>query len=291
MDSLYSVAASPDERFATSLPFIGLSKSGPSMLAMSAANAGLSIWKPGPGRYPFVTLTLSGRQDDAQSMRSNASGVGTRLAVRAGSRWSLLQTYRNDSAPGQSLQPLAVGLQGDRRADFIAIDWSDGVFQSEVNVETGELQRIYETQRQLSSCPVLFAWNGTEYAFVSDFLGVGGLGYAVGPGEYATPRPRENFLMPDGSLQAKDDRYELKIAEPMEENAYLDAARLAIYDLPPGWQMVLDERMGIAGPEPTGEALFLSPRVVAAARRQRPRRGCPGFRIEERWRRRAGRRS
>ena len=254
--SRYSAAAPPDERFATSLPLIGLSKSGPSMLALSTANAGLTIWKPGPGRYPFLTLSLRGKQDDAQSMRSNASGIGTRLAVRAGSRWSLLQTYRNNSAPGQSLQPLAVGLKGDPRAGFIAIDWSDGVFQSEVNVETGELQRISETQRQLSSCPVLFAWNGTEYAFVSDFLGVGGLGYAVGPGEYTTPRPRENFLLPDGALQAKDDRYELKIAEPMEENAYIDAARLAIYDLPPGWQMVLDERMGIAGPEPTGEAHF-----------------------------------
>ncbi|MBT8111999.1 MAG: VCBS repeat-containing protein [Gammaproteobacteria bacterium] len=255
LESSYSVA-SPDQDFVASVPFIGQSTSGPSMLALSAGNAGLSIWKPGPGRYPFVTLALSGRQDAAQSMRSNASGIGTRLAVRAGSRWSLLQTYRNDSAPGQSLQSLAVGLNGDRRADFIAIDWSDGVFQSEVNVATGELQRISETQRQLSSCPVLFAWNGTEYAFVSDFLGVGGLGYAVGPGEYATPRPRENFLMPDGSLQSKNGRYELKIAEPMEENAYVDAARLAIYDLPPGWQMVLDERMGIAGPQPTGEALF-----------------------------------
>ena len=42
----------------------------------------------------------------------------------------------------------------------------------------------------------------------------------------------------------------------MEENAYLDAARLAIYDLPPDWRMVLDERMGISGPEPSGKALF-----------------------------------
>ena len=54
----------------------------------------------------------------------------------------------------------------------------------------------------------------------------------------------------------KEGRYVLKIGEPMEEVAYLDAARLAAWDLPPGWDMVLDERMGIAGPEPTGEAVF-----------------------------------
>jgi len=118
------------------------------------------------------------------------------------------------------------------------------------------LQQITETQRQLSSCPVIFAWNGEEFVFVSDVLGVGGMGYAIGPGQYSTPRPRENFLLPDGLLRAKDQRYQLKIAEPMEENAYLDAARLAVYDLPPDWRMVLDERMGISGPEPSGKALF-----------------------------------
>jgi tetratricopeptide (TPR) repeat protein len=256
VESLHSVAAADDEPHLASLPMIGLSKSGPSMLALSAADNGLTLWPPGPGRYPFITLVLSGRQDDAASMRSNASGVGTQLAVRTGSRWSLLQNYRNHSAPGQSLQPLAIGLKGARQADFVAIDWSDGVYQSEINVATGELHEITETQRQLSSCPVLFAWNGDEYVFVSDFLGVGGIGYAVGPGEYSTPRPRENFLLPDGLLQAKNKRYELKIAEPMEENAYIDAARLAIYDLPPDWQMLLDERMGISGPEPTGAAHF-----------------------------------
>ncbi len=255
-DLLYSAMAGPDDAFAASLPLIGASLTGPAMLALTQESPGLTQWQPGPGRFPFITLTLSGLQDEAHSMRSNASGVGTRVAVRTGSRWSLLQNYRYHSAPGQSLQPLAVGLGGASKADFIAIDWSDGVFQSEINVATGRLQHITETQRQLSSCPVLFAWNGEEYAFVSDILGVGGLGYAIGPGEYSTPRPWENFLLPQGLLKAKNQRYELKFAEPMEENAYLDAARLAIYDLPPQWQMVMDERMAISGPAPTGKAFF-----------------------------------
>jgi len=250
------------EPLLASVPFIGQSTSGPSILTLSESTEPLQISRPGPGRYPFITLSLSGRQDDAQSMRSNASGIGTHVGVRAGSRWSLLHSYRNDSAPGQGLQPLAVGLRGDRQADFVAIDWSDGVFQSEVNVDTDELTPISETQRQLSSCPVLFAWDGEQYAFVSDFLGVGGIGYAIGPGEYATPRPHENFLFPEGLLKAKDNRYVVKIGEPMEENAYIDATRLAIYDLPPGWQMVLDERMGISGPEPSGEAFFYRREVL-----------------------------
>jgi tetratricopeptide (TPR) repeat protein len=262
VETLFEVPVSRADPINASTPFIGASQSGPAMLAFSAATTGLSIWQPGPGRYPFITLTLSGRQDDAHSMRSNASGVGTELAVRSGSNWSLLQAYRNHSGPGQSLQPLAVGLRGATRADFISIDWSDGVFQSEVDVQAGQVQHITETQRQLSSCPVLFAWNGEEYAFVSDFLGVGGIGYSVGPGEYSTPRPWENFLLPEGSLQARNGRYELKIGEPMEEVAYIDSARLSVYDLPPGWHMVMDERMGILGPEPTGEARFYQRELV-----------------------------
>jgi hypothetical protein len=188
-------------------------------------------------------------------MRSNASGIGAHLTVRVDSRWTVADTFRSTSGPGQSLQPLALGLAGADQADFVSIDWSDGVFQSELAVGSG-LHTITETQRQVSSCPVLFAWNGRKYEFVTDLLGVGGIGYMVAPGEYATPRPWENVELGPGLLQPRDGRYAIKIGEPMEEACYLDAARLVAYDLPPGWSMTLDERMGILGPQPTGEPRF-----------------------------------
>ena len=67
------------------------------------------------------------------------------------------------------------------------VDWPDGVYQTELSLATGELQRVVETQRQLASCPVLFAWNGERFQFISDVLGVGGIGFAIGPNEYAEP--------------------------------------------------------------------------------------------------------
>jgi hypothetical protein len=164
-------------------------------------------------------------------------------------------TFRSNSGPGQSLQALAMGLAGFDRIDFVSIDWSDGVFQSEIDL-AGGLHKIQETQRQVSSCPVLFAFNGRKYEFVTDLLGVGGIGYLVAPGEYAPPRPWENVELPPGMLEARDGRYALKLGEPMEEACYLDSARLVAYDLPPGWSMTLDERMGILGPQPTGEPRF-----------------------------------
>ncbi|MGD8311969.1 MAG: FG-GAP-like repeat-containing protein [Gammaproteobacteria bacterium] len=228
---------------------------GPSLI-MLQQDGSLVLHGPGTGRRPFVGLTVSGMDDGAGTLRSNASGIGTRLALRSGRRWILTDTFRHRSAPGQGLQPVVAGLNGAARLDFVALTWTDGVFQTELGLESGQLHHITETQRQLSSCPVLFAWDGRHYAFVSDLLGVGGLGYLLEPGVYAPPRPRENFLLPAGLPVPREGRYVLKIGEPMEEAAYLDAARLLAYDLPPGWDMVLDERMNVAGPEPTGEAVF-----------------------------------
>jgi tetratricopeptide (TPR) repeat protein len=233
---------------------------GPAMLGVSE-DGQLRLWDAGEGRFEFLALVFSGMEDSGQSMRSNASGIGTRVAVRAGSRWSIHSAFDHCSTPGQGLQPLSIGLGGAPRADYAAIDWPDGVFQSELDLAPGKLDRIVETQRQLSSCPVLFAWDGSGYAFVSDLLGVGGLGYAIGRGEYATPRPWESFLLPEGLAKPRQGSYELKLAEPMEEALYLDAARLVAYDLPPGWDLVIDERMSILGPEPSGEPLFFRRQV------------------------------
>jgi len=237
---------------------------GPSLVALNPEH-GPSVWPPGSGRLPFVAVSLTGLEDEANSMRTNASGIGARLAVRAGARWTVVDTYRATSGPGQSLQPLLLGLGGAPRIDFVAIDWSDGVLQTEMDLVAGSAHIIAETQRQLSSCPVLFSWDGEAWVFVSDLLGVGGIGYALGPGQYSEPRPWERFMMPTTSLAPRDGRLVLKVGEPMEEITYLDAARLVAYDLPPGWLMTIDERMAILGPQPTGAPIFAR-RAVAPVR-------------------------
>ena len=234
---------------------------GPSIVGW-LPEAGPVAWQPGPGRFPFAAIRLSGLDDNANSMRTNASGIGTRIAARVGSRWTVSDTYRSQSGPGQSLQPVLIGLGGMAAVDFVALDWSDAVFQTEVGLVPDGVHTIVETQRQMSSCPVLFAWDGEHFAFVTDFLGVGGMGYAVGPGEYSEPRPWENVLLPQGSIQPRDGRILLKLTEPMEEAAYIDAVRMVAYDLPPDWSMTLDERMQILGAPPTGRPVVY--RTIAA---------------------------
>lgn len=213
------------------------------------------IWAPGPGRGGFLGLSFTGRDPASDQRRSNVSGLGTRVTLRVGSRWTAVDNTRLASGPGQSLQPVTIGVGDAARADFVALTWSDGVFQTELALDAGRLHRIAETQRQLSSCPVLFAWDGTSFQFVTDLLGTGGIGFFERPGAYAEPLPRENVLLP-AAMASSDGVYRLKIAEPMEEITYLDSLALVAYDLPPGWQMALDERKAVSGPVPTGEPIF-----------------------------------
>jgi hypothetical protein len=243
------------------LPVVLIPAAGPEIIGLPEQAPPL-LWRAGPARFPFAALSFTGKRSDGQAMRSNASGVGTRAAVRVDSRWTVLGPFKSHSGPGQSLVPLAVGAGAERRIDFVAIDWSDGVFQTEVDLEAGKLHRIEETDRQLSSCPVLFAFDGATFRFVTDLLGVGGMGFALGRGVYGEPDPTESLLIPSDRLAARQDRFELKIGEPMEEIAYLDAARLVAYDLPPGWKMTLDERKGQSAPLPSGGPRFYRQEIL-----------------------------
>ena len=226
---------------------------GAALLTMRVGKPPL-LREPGTGRANFAALSFGGRDDPSQQMRSNTSGIGTSWAARIGREWFGGETFRNHGGRGQSLAPVPLGTGPFDRADFVEIEWSDGVFQTEVAIAAGETHRLVETQRQISSCPVLFAWNGERMAFVSDLLGVGGLGYLLEPGVYSEPRPWESFVLPEGALVARDDgRLHLALAEPMEESCMLDEVALAAIDLPEGWHVAPDERLAIGGAAPTGE--------------------------------------
>lgn len=250
-----------------------LGERGPAIVVLT--DEGLSALAPTEGRGAFLTIVPSGLVDPSQAMRSNASGVGARFVVRTGDRWSVVDSYPASSLPGQSLQPLAIGLGAATRADFISIDWSDGVFQTELALDAGRTHRLVETQRQISSCPVLFAWDGERFRFVTDVLGVGGIGYlaAIELDEAGRPRPIhvasrpwERLALPQSlPMVPKEGLLELRLGEPMEEALYLDAARLVAYDLPPGWSMTVDDRFGLVEPLPTGEPRFFRRELLPSA--------------------------
>ena len=240
---------------------------GPVGVAPAVTAGGPARWlAPGSGRWPYAALSFRGRIDPSQQMRTNASGIGTRMDARIGGEW-----VARDALPwrgggnSQALEPIAVGLGDAASADFVAIDWPDAVTQTELGIAAGS-QTVVETQRQISSCPVIFAWNGSSYQFVTDCLGVGGIGFLAGiersasgslRAVYPPARPWERVAIGGAdALAAQDGAYQIRLGEPMEEACYLDAARLVAWDVLACWQVALDERMGVNGAPPTGEACF-----------------------------------
>lgn len=223
---------------------------GPELVLLN--EGAMAILPAGKGRYPFVQLSFAGQEDPGQSMRSNMSGIGTEYILRSADLWSAGMLMRQHTGPGSGLGPVSIGLAGRSVADYVEIDWSDGVFQTESALSVDQHYHITETQRQLASCPVVFVHDGQRYQFVTDILGVGGIGFNTGNGVYSDPRPWERIVLPNELLDTDSSTIKVKITEPMEEIAYIDQVELWAVDVPPGYQMALNERLAIQGIAPDG---------------------------------------
>ena len=203
----------------------------------------------------WLAVTPTGDRGDDQRTRSPASGFGTRMEVRCGIHNQTITYTGLNGGLSQSRQPVVFGLNGAAKADFLALVWPDGVTQYEGELSAGTHHRIREMERRVSSCPVLFAWNGTHFGFIGDFAGVGGIGYYVAPNEYAQPQVLEHVRIGPEQLAPKDGFYELRLTEPMEEVAYIDRLELVAVDHPRGLSVYPDERLAITGPPPTHRLL------------------------------------
>ncbi|MCP4591439.1 MAG: tetratricopeptide repeat protein [bacterium] len=209
----------------------------------------------------WLRVTPTGDRGEDKSTRSSTSGFGTRLELRSGLHGQVITYTGLDGGFCQSQRPLVLGLAGVVEADYMALTWPDGVTQCETGLVSGAHHRISELERRVSSCPVLFAWDGDRFGFVGDFAGVGGLGYYSGGGEYAPPQPVEHVKIDARQLVARAEFYELRLCEPMEEVAYVDRLELLAVDHSPEVHVYPDERLAITGPPPTQRLLCVSDRV------------------------------
>jgi tetratricopeptide (TPR) repeat protein len=147
---------------------------------------------------------------------------GAEVEVKAGSSYQK-KLYRG--------VPLHFGLGERAEVDTVRITWPNGLIQNETKKAAGVLA-FKEAPRLSGSCPMIFTWNGREFEFITDVLGVAPLGASAGDGTYFPVDHDEYVQIRGESLAPVDGGYEIRITEELREVAYLDQIRLFAVDHP-----------------------------------------------------------
>jgi hypothetical protein len=89
---------------------------------------------------------------------------------------------------------------------------------------------------QVSSCPILYTWDGQEFAYESDLYTGGALGHLTVNG-YKKPDPNDGYVV-QANAALVDDLLEFRIVEELDEMDYGDEGQLYAVDVPAGIRVV-----------------------------------------------------
>lgn len=191
----------------------------------------------------WIDIDLRGTRKQDKKSRSNNSAIGARVEIKAG---TISQQYivGNSSGPVTMVpNRIHAGLGQHTKVDWLRIMWPDAVLQAELELPADQVVTIEELQRKISSCPHLFTWDGSHFKLVSDFGGMGGIGYLTSPDVYSKPDSTE--YLPVFDIQPRDGEYIFQVLEPIEEVVYFDEAKLIAVDHPANTQVYPHEMMAI----------------------------------------------
>jgi len=143
--------------------------------------------------------------------------------------------------------PLTFDAGDHTSVDVIRITWPNGLIQNETQQATNQTHVYPEAQRLSGSCPMIWTWNGHEFQFITDVLGVAPLGARNGDGSYFPVDHDEWVQIPGSALQPvhddhNRDRYEVHVTEELSEVSYLDQIQLYAVDHPAGTEIFTNEK-------------------------------------------------
>lgn len=138
--------------------------------------------------------------------------------------------------------PLDFDLGGRLAADTVRITWPNGLIQNETKQLANHAYDYKEKERLSGSCPMIWTWDGKEFQFISDVLGIAPLGASSGDGQYFPVDHDEYIQIPGESLKAVDGKYEVRVTEELSEVSYLDQIQLLALDHPAGTDVFTNEK-------------------------------------------------
>jgi tetratricopeptide (TPR) repeat protein len=216
----------------------------------------------GGNKNNWVRLNFKGLAD-------NKTAIGTKIEVFAGGKRQKWEIAGSNGYLGQNSTEIIAGLGQAKEADVVRMLWPSGVLQDEIEVAGLKDHSFLEMDRRGSSCPTLFAWDGTHYALVGDMLGAGVVGHWVGPGQRNVPRPVEYIKVDRNVIREKYDSHvsqnqgnmghptlSFRFMEPLEEVVYLDQVKLLAVDHPTDINVYPDEYFASNPPYPEFKVVF-----------------------------------
>jgi tetratricopeptide (TPR) repeat protein len=219
------------------------------LIVSTRVGAPLLLRNGGGNRNNSLQIVLHGAAD-------NKTALGTKVEVFAGGLWQKWEIAGASGYVTQGATSILAGLGEAKQLDVVRILWPTGVPQDEINITAKGTLEVTELDRRGSSCPVLFAWNGTKYEFISDTIGAAVVGHWISPLARNIPDPDE-WIKVDGSLLKPQHGYlSLRLGEPMEEVNFLDQARLVAVDHPAGSEVFPNERFKSDPPFPEQKTIL-----------------------------------
>lgn len=168
-----------------------------------------------------------------QGVKNVKIAFGSEVEVKAGPRYQKKLYYG---------LPLVFGLGPEKQADTVRITWPNGLIQNEIKQVAGKAYKYEEAQRLSGSCPIIWTWNGREYEYITDVLGVAPLGASSGDGNYFPVDHDEYIQIPGRSLVPVDGEYRIRITEELSEVAYIDQVKLMAVDHPTGVSIYTNDK-------------------------------------------------
>jgi Flp pilus assembly protein TadD len=138
--------------------------------------------------------------------------------------------------------PLTFNLHNYSEADTVRITWPNGLIQNEIRQATNKAYTYKEAQRLSGSCPMIWTWNGREFQFITDVLGVAPLGARSGDSSYFPIDHDEYVQIPGEAMALRNGQYELHITEELAEVSYIDQTQLVAVDHPAAQDLFINER-------------------------------------------------
>lgn len=157
--------------------------------------------------------------------RTNASGIGIRLELKSGT-WRTIRTVKS--------LPIEIGTGRHAKIDSVNARWTN-FEQGMVDVESRPCEplMLMEFTIATGSCPYLYAWDGSQYRFVTDLLGGSPLGLRLSENRLVEADPDEWVHIGNHrNFRPLMGYHTIQITEELQEILYLDQAKLAVVDHP-----------------------------------------------------------